>query len=198
MKIGVLYSGGKDSTLATWLAKKAGYKIECLITLCSKNPDSFMFHTPSISKTKLQAELMDIPILIKETNGVKEEELNDLKEILLEAIKKYKIRGVVTGAIESVYQTTRIQKICNQLGIECFNPLWQRDQIEILEELIREKFRVVVIAVSAYPLNGSWLGREIDNKFLEDIKKIHSKYQINPAGEGGEFETFVIDCPLFK
>lgn len=198
MKIGVLFSGGKDSTFATWLAKKQGHEISCLISIISENPESYMFHTPSISKTRLQAEAMDIPLVIKKTTGVKEEELKDLEDAIKTAVKNHHIGGVVTGAVESVYQASRIQNICNKLGLQCFNPLWQKDQIELLQDLLKEKFRVIVTGVSAYPLNGSWLGREINNEFISDMRKLNEKYKINPAGEGGEFETFVLECPLFK
>ena len=105
---------------------------------------------------------------------------------------------IVTGAVESVYQSSRIQKICNELKIECFNPLWQKDQFEILYDLIKNKFEVVLTGVFAYPFDEKWILRKIDDKFIADIKKLNEKYKINPAGEGGEFESLVINCPLFK
>ena len=198
MKIGVLFSGGKDSTFAAWLAKKQGHEISCLISIISENPESYMFHTPSITKTKKQAEVMGIPLVVRKSSGVKEKELDDLESAIKTAVKEYKIKGIVTGAIESVYQASRIQNICNKLGLECFNPLWQKNQIELLQDLIKEKFRVIVTGVFAYPLNGSWLGREINHDFISEIRELNEKYEINPAGEGGEFETFVLECPLFK
>ena len=198
MKLGVLFSGGKDSTFATLLAKKEGYEISCLISVASDNKESYMFHTPSIEKTKKQAEVMDIPIILEKTKGKKEDELKDLKSAIKKAVQKYKIEGIVTGAVESVYQASRIQKICNELNIECFNPLWQKNQFELLEDLIKNKFEVIIVGVFAYPLDEKWLGRKIDKKFIEEMKKLNEKYKINPAGEGGEFETFVLDCPLFK
>ena len=198
MKIGVLFSGGKDSTFAAWLAKKQGHEISCLISIISENPESYMFHTPSITKTKKQAEVMGIPLVVRKSSGVKEKELDDLESAIKTAVKEYKIKGIVTGAIESVYQASRIQNICNKLGLECFNPLWQKNQIELLQDLIKEKFRVIVTGVFAYPLNGSWLGREINYDFISEIRELNEKYEINPAGEGGEFETFVLECPLFK
>ena len=198
MKLGVLFSGGKDSTFATLLAKKEGYEISCLISVASDNKESYMFHTPSIEKTKKQAEVMNIPIILEKTKGKKEDELKDLKSAIKKAVQKYKIEGIVTGAVESVYQASRIQKICNELNIECFNPLWQKNQFELLEDLIKNKFEVIIVGVFAYPLDEKWLGRKIDKKFIEEMKKLNEKYKINPAGEGGEFETFVLDCPLFK
>lgn len=198
MKLGVLFSGGKDSMLAAWIAKKEGYDISCLISINSKNKESFMFHTPSISKVGVQAESANLPLIIVETEGKKEKELDDLERAISDAIKEHSIEGIVTGAVESVYQSSRIQKICNKLNIECFNPLWQRGQIDILETLISEKFEVSVVGVFAYPLDEKFLGKKIDKNFVEEMKKLQEKYKINPAGEGGEFESFVLNCPLFK
>jgi diphthine-ammonia ligase len=198
MKLGVLFSGGKDSTYAIYLAKKQGYEPVCLISLVSENPHSFMFHTPSISATESQARAMNLPIIIQKTKGKKELELHELKDAIKQAKDKYKIDGIVTGAVESVYQASRIQKICNDLGLECFNPLWQKNQIKLLEDLIKDKFKIIITGVFAYPLDNKWLGRPIDKKFIEEIKLLNEKYKINPAGEGGEFESFVLRCPLFK
>ena len=197
MRLGVLFSGGKDSTLAMYVAKNNGYEISCLITIVSENPDSFMFHTPSISKVGMQAKAMDIPLITKTTRGVKERELSELEGSIKEAIRRYAIEGIVTGAVESVYQASRVQKICNKLGIECFNPLWQKDQYEILDYIIKYTFEVIITGVAAYPLGKEWLGKKIDRNFIRQIKKLE-KYRINPAGEGGEFETFVLGCPLFR
>ncbi len=157
-----------------------------------------MFHTPAIEKTKAQANSMGVPIIIQETEGNKEDELKDLELAIKKAIKEYKIEGVITGAIQSVYQSSRIQKICNKLKIECFNPLWQKDEIEYLGELIENKFESIITSVAAYPLDDKWLGKKIDKKFLKEILPLVQKYKIHPAGEGGEFETFVLNCPLFK
>lgn len=198
MKLALLLSGGKDSVYAGFLAKKYKHELTCAISILSANKDSYMFHTPSIEKTKKQAEIMNIPLIIQKTKGKKEQELKDLEKSIKIAIKKYKIQGIITGAIQSVYQSSRIQNICNKLKIECFNPLWQREEIEYLNELIKNKFKVIITSIAAYPLDKTWLGREINKKFIEETKKLKEKYKIHPAGEGGEFETFVLNCPLFK
>jgi len=198
MKLGVLFSGGKDSVLAACLAKKEGHELACLISIDSKNLNSYMFHTPSIGRVVKQAEVMNVPLILKETEGEKEKELEDLEVAIKEGIDKYGIDGVVTGAVASVYQASRVQKICDKLGIKCFNPLWQKDQIELLEDLVKEKFDVVVSGVFAYPLGQDFLGRKVDNLFIEEMKVLKDKYKINPAGEGGEFESFVLNCPLFS
>ncbi len=198
MKLGILFSGGKDSTFATYLAKKNGYEISCLVSLFSENKESFMFHTPSIEMVREQAKAMEIPIIIGKTKGKKEEELEDLEKAIKFAIKKHKINGIVTGAIESVYQSSRIQKICNKLRIECFNPLWQKNPEEYWSELLKEKFEIIITGVFADGLDKSWLGQKIDKKSLSKLRSLVTKFGIHLSFEGGEAETFVTDCPLFK
>jgi len=198
MKCAVLFSGGKDSTYAAYLLKKDGYEISCLISIFSENPESYMFHTPSISQVKKQSDVMNIPIIVKETKGEKEKELKDLKEVIKEVKKNYKIDIIASGAVESEYQSSRIQKICNDLKIDCINPLWKYDQIKLLYSLIDHNFKVIITGVFAYPFDKSWLGRELDKEFIKEISDLYEKYKINPAGEGGEYETFVTNCPLFS
>jgi len=198
MKAGILFSGGKDSTYAAYLAKQAGYELTCLITVFSENQDSYMFHTPSIKKTQEQARAIDIPIVIQETKGIKEEELKDLYTVIKSVKEKFGIDTIVTGAVASDYQASRIQKICDALNLKCLNPIWGKPQVEHLRDLIKNKFKVIITGVAGFPLDKSWLGREIDNKFIEKTSQLQEKYQLHPAGEGGEFETFVLDCPLFQ
>jgi len=198
MKVAILFSGGKDSVYAAYLAKQAGYELACAIVIKSENRDSYMFHTPSIEKSERQVEVMGIPLILKETGGEKEEELEDLKDAIKIAKEKYGVEGVVTGALHSEYQASRIEKICDELGVESINPLWHREEIGYLNELIDNDFDVVITAVAAYPLDGSWLGRKIDDRFVKEVAVLEEKYKIHPAGEGGEFETFVLNCPLFS
>ena len=183
--------------LATWIAKKEGYDLGCLISISSENKESFMFHVPSLDQVSKQYEVMGVPLILRKNKGEKEIELEDLKAAILEGAQKFGIEGVVTGAVGSVYQASRVQKICSDLGLECFNPLWQKDQVELLRDLVREKFKVIVVGVAAYPLDDKFLGREIDEKFIEELIELREKFEINPAGEGGEFESFVLGCPLF-
>jgi len=197
MKLGVLFSGGKDSTLAMHLAKKH-HEISCLLSMKSENDESYMFHTPNIGITELQAEALDIPLLTGFTAGEKETELSDLKDLIENAVELFGIEGIVTGAVGSVYQASRVQKICAELGLWCFNPLWQFDQIELLEKLVREKYEIIISSIAAYPLDQNWLGRKIDSKAISELKVLQDKFKIHPAGEGGEFESLVLNAPMFK
>ena len=197
MKLGVLFSGGKDSTLAMHLANEH-HEISCLLSMNSENDESYMFHTPNIGITELQAEALDIPLLTGFTAGEKELELSDLKDLIENAVELFGIEGIVTGAVGSVYQASRVQKICAELGLWCFNPLWQFDQIELLEKLVREKYEIIISSIAAYPLDQNWLGRKIDSKAISELKVLQDKYKIHPAGEGGEFESLVLNAPMFK
>jgi ABC transporter with metal-binding/Fe-S-binding domain ATP-binding protein len=198
MKCAILFSGGKDSAYAAYLTKKHGHDISCLIAIISENPDSYMFHTPSISKVEKQAKIMNIPLITQNTKGIKEEELTDLEYAIKKSKDEFSIEAVVTGAIESAYQTSRVQRICNSLDLDCFNPLWQKDQFELLQDIIDNNFEVLITGVFAYPLDESWLGRIINDEFIENVKELYKIHKINPAGEGGEFETYVLYCPLFS
>jgi ABC transporter with metal-binding/Fe-S-binding domain ATP-binding protein len=196
MKTAVLFSGGKDSCLALHYALKST-EVKCLITLVSENPASYMFHTPNIILAEKQAEAIGLPIIIEKTKGEKEIELKDLEKAIKKAKEKYEIEAIVTGAVASVYQSSRVQKICDELNLQCINPLWQRDQFELLQEVIKLNFDVIIIGVFAYGLD-DFIGRKVDRKFIDDIKILNEKYKISPCGEGGEFESFVLDADFFK
>ncbi|MGV8086693.1 MAG: diphthine--ammonia ligase [Candidatus Woesearchaeota archaeon] len=192
----VLFSGGKDSGLALNYALEYT-NVKCLIIMQSKNEESYMFHTPNIKWAKYQAERTGIPYVVKQTSGIKENELKDLKSVINHVKKKFAVNAIVTGAIESVYQASRVQKITNDLSLECFNPLWQKDQIEILNELIKKKFEILIVGTFAYGMD-NLIGKKIDEKFIKDIIILRDKFKINPAGEGGEFESFILNAPYFS
>jgi ABC transporter with metal-binding/Fe-S-binding domain ATP-binding protein len=192
-----LFSGGKDSTLALAKAKEKN-EVVCLITLISENKESYMFHTVNVGLTTLQAEALDLPIIQRVTEGRKEEELEDLKKAMQEAKTTFNIKGIVTGAIQSEYQAGRIRKICAELDLQCLNPLWKKDQKELLEEIVEEGYKAIISGVFAYPLDRSWLGREIDGEMIDRLVKLQEKYGISPAGEGGEIETTTLDAPPFR
>ena len=197
MKLGILFSGGKDSYLAMHLASE-DHEISCLLTMKSSNQDSWMFHTPAITWTNLQAESMGIPQIIQETEGIQDDELDDLFTLIKKAKEEFSIQGIVTGALASTYQSTRIQKICNKLDLWCFNPIWQLSQVKLLEKLKSYKITSIITGIAAEPFDESWLGKEIDSSTINELLSYSKKYKINPAGEGGEFESLVINAPMFS
>ncbi|MGD6852417.1 MAG: diphthine--ammonia ligase [Candidatus Bathyarchaeia archaeon] len=197
MRLGVLFSGGKDSTLALHMAAKKE-SVVCLITVVSANKESYMFHTPNIDVTALQGEALGLPLVSVSTAGKKEEELSDLEHAIAEAKHRYGIEGIVTGAVESVYQASRVQRICSRLDLWQFNPLWKTDQKALLETLLSKNFQVIVSGVFAYPLDQSWLGKTLSVDMIARLVELQDKYGISPSGEGGEIETTVLDAPMFR
>ncbi len=197
MLLGVLFSGGKDSVYACRRAMETD-SVACLITMVSANPDSYMFHTPNIAWAGLIAEAVGVPQLNWPTAGEEEAELSDLSDAIAAAVAEYGVEGIVTGAIESVYQAARVQRICRELDLWCYNPLWQIDQLEYLRLLVLEGFEVIITGVFAYPLDESFVGARIDGPRIEKLEGLRDRYAINPSGEGGEIETIVLDGPVFK
>jgi len=196
--LGVLFSGGKDSTYAIFIAKKLGYNIRVLITLESENEESYMFQSTGVEKVEYLSKALDIPLIKIRTKGEKEKELKDLRRAIRKAMDKYRIEGILTGAIKSSYQATRIQKICDGLWLWSFNPLWQKDEIEYLNKLLENNFKIKIISIASYPLNKNHLGKILNKKLVNEFIEFNKKYGFNPAGEGGEIETIVLDSPLHK
>jgi predicted ATP pyrophosphatase (TIGR00289 family) len=194
MKVAVLCSGGKDSAFALWLAVDQGHKIDKLVAMIPKREDSWMFHRPNIHLIDLFAECAGLPLMKVETSGEREKELEDLER----ALRKLDVEGVLSGAIASNYQKSRIDRICDKLRLMHLAPLWGRDSTELLCEMVGAGFEAVITSVAAEGFNENWLGRKIDEKCVEDLVKLHEKFRINVCGEGGEYESLVLDAPFFK
>jgi len=194
MRVAALVSGGKDSAMALYRALKQGYEVKFLVTMLPQREDSWMFHFPNIRLTDLFAKAAEIPLVKAETVGTKETEVEDLKNLLA----TLNIEGVVSGATSSRYQRERIDKICRELNLKSIAPLWQEDSIQLLKEIINLNFEVVIVGVYAYGFDESWLGRKINRTTLKDLIELKGRYQISPVGEGGEYETLVLDAPFFK
>jgi diphthine-ammonia ligase len=194
MRLAVLISGGKDSALALNRVIEEGHQIAYLVSLISKRRDSWMFHYPNIHLTELFAKTSGFPYVRHETTGSKEEEVEDLRHVLGEL----DIEGVVSGAIASEYQRSRIKKVCKGLHLKSITPLWHQKPLMLLEELVQKNFTTIIVGVYAYGFTQEWLGRHIDASTINALVDLEKKYQISLVGEGGEYETLVLDAPFFK
>lgn len=198
VKLGALISSGKDSWFAAYTMHKQNYTLACIITMKSKNPSSYMFHTPNVEMVELQAQAAQIPLVMRETTGEKEHELKDLEEAMRLAKEKYHIEGIVSGALYSNYQRERIEKIADKVGLKIFAPLWHIDQEYEMRELLRQGFTIVLSSIAADGFDASWLGKVLTEEDIDKLLVLHKKYGINIAFEGGEAESLVLDCPLFQ
>ena len=197
MDVAVLFSGGKDSTMALYYALKEKEDVKYLLSMKSKNDESYMFHVPNIHITDLLSQALDIPLISVETDGVKEEELEDLKRAF-EKLKSLGVEAIYTGALYSVYQKSRIEKLGSEVGLTIISPYWHVDELEYMRKIVSLGFKIVISGVAAWGLDESWLGRIIDDEAIDELVKLNEKYHVDIAFEGGEAETLAIDGPIFK
>jgi asparagine synthase (glutamine-hydrolysing) len=198
MKLGALVSTGKDSLYSLYLMEKQGYEVPCIISIESENKDSFMYHTPTIGMAELQAEAMGKKLVLAKSRGEKEKELVDLKKAIALAKKKFGIGGVITGALFSEYQGSRVDRMCADLGLKHFAPLWHMNQADYLRQLVASGFEAIITRIACAGMGEKWLGRKIDSKAIEDLVALDKKCGINVAGEGGEYESLVLNAPMFR
>jgi len=194
LRVAALVTSGKDSVLALSRTLKGGHEVKHLVTMIPKREDSWMFHYPNIHMTDFFAEAVDIPLVKAETLGVKEDELADLKQ----ALAQLDIEGVVSGAISSYYQKKRLDKICQDLSLRHLAPLWHQDPLGLLKEMITLNMETVIVGVYAYGLNETWLGKKIDEDTVNALVGLNRNFQVSIVGEGGEYETLVLNAPFFK
>lgn len=192
MKLAALISGGKDSSFAIFKALQEGHSVTDLITIKPANEDSYMFHSANIHLTEMISLASGIPLTVETSTGEKEKELDDLKI----ALRRVKVDGIAVGAIESEYQASRVRSICEELGLVMYAPLWHHDPESLLREMIKY-MDIRMGKVAAAGMDESWLGRRFDEKMIEDLKALNRKYRVHIAGEGGEYETLVLDAPFY-
>ena len=197
MEVCSLFSGGKDSTFALHVSILHGFRVKCLITVLPKRRDSWMFQSQNVDFTSYQADAMGLPLVKVESSGEKERELEDLREAFKIA-KSMGTKGIVSGALLSDYQRININSVAHDVGLKTFSPLWRKDQERYLRELIKFGVKFIITSASAYGFPFHLVGKVIEEEDVELIVERARKYGFNPAFEGGEAETFVVEAPLFR
>ena len=202
-----LFSGGKDSAWALYRALERGMDVGRLVTVHPAG-DSYMYHVPATELAALAAESVGIPLVDVEPDDFEadsaidssaqgDDELEPLEAALrdLDAELAGGVAGVIAGAVESEYQTNRIEGLCDRLGCDLYAPLWREDPRELAEAMLEAGFDIRIIRVAAHGLDESWLGRRLDHDALADLERLNDEYGVHILGEGGEFETLVVDGP---
>jgi len=190
MRLAALFSGGKDSSMAIYRAMQKGHEVTCLVTMLPETPESYMFHYPNVEWTTYQGKCMGIPVVQKKTAGIKEKELNDMKE----ALSGLDVEGVVSGALASRYQKARVDRITKELGLKSYAPLWQKGDKRLFRQVLELGFEIIMAGVAAEGLDETWLGRTIDYEAVDELSEMG---HLHIMFEGGEAETFVLDGPMF-
>ncbi|KAE9447998.1 hypothetical protein C3L33_20099, partial [Rhododendron williamsianum] len=209
MKVVGLVSGGKDSCYAMMKCIDYGHEIVALANLLPADDsldelDSYMYQTVATfylifvflyNCAPEGSFIVHHKLSYSMTPG---DEVEDLF-ILLNEVKRQmpSISAVSSGAIASDYQRLRVENVCSRLGLISLAYLWKQDQSLLLQEMIRKGIVAVIVKVAAIGLNPrKHLGKEIAHleSYLHKLKEL---YGINVCGEGGEYETLTLDCPLF-
>ena len=195
-----------------------GWDVRALVTLCVTGDDSMMFQTGGVCVAGLQSASSKIPWLPIVTDGIEEEEMLDLQRGLSgmsdptedfnlfwpdnwdsEGIVLHEgaleIDALVSGALRSDYQKTRIERMCSNIGIKSFSPLWHHSPNEHIRSLPRLGFDVRISSVTSDGLDSEWIGRKLGVSEVEELIGISSKFRFNADGEGGEYETLVLGSP---
>jgi len=198
MKLASLFSGGKDSTYAIYVVQKQGHDIACLLSVFPKSDESHLLHHPNMAWTKLQSKSMNIPqLLISSDSDNTDEELSKLEILLQKAKEQFDIEGVVHGGIKSNFQKDKFETLCSKLNLIIVAPLWGIESHQYMNDLLDSKFEFIMTVVSSDGLDDSWLGKLISKSDIDILKHLSQKFGFNLNFEGGEAETFVINCPLF-
>lgn len=213
MKVVALISGGKDSCYSMLKCVEQNHEIVALANLyptSGKEEDSYMFQTVGHEFIQLYAEAMDLPLFRREISGkplncqsdylkrVDGDEVEDLFELLNDIKKQIDFQAISVGAIFSDYQRVRAENICQRLNVQMLAPLWHRDQVELLNDMINDGINAIIIKVAVLGLEpNKHLGRSIKEMY-DVLVKLKDQFGINVCGEGGEYETMTLDCPLFK
>ena len=199
MKLACLFSGGKDSTYAIHLAKKQGHDVVCLLSIFAKSEESHLLHHPNLRWTKLQSESMNIPQLtIISNSNETSDELIVMEKLLQNAKEQFQIDGLVHGGIKSKFQKEKFETLCLKLNLVSIAPLWETNPKEYMNQLLDSNFHFMMVTVSSDGLDEQWLGKLITQSDIEVLNNLSDKFGFNLNFEGGESETFVIDCPLFS
>jgi diphthine-ammonia ligase len=214
MKFVALLSGGKDSIFATMEAEKHGHELVCAAHLTPKGNedelDSFCFQTVAHNCVQGIAQCLDVPLIQRAFDGVSTnqalnysktegDEVEDLFELLREVLEKHpEIEGVCSGAILSTYQRTRVEACCSRLHLTSLAYLWQRPQRQLLKDMARSGLKAIIVKTATLGLEPEDLGLELHTRETRRcFALLNEKYEFHECGEGGEYESLVLDCPRF-
>lgn len=190
-----LVSGGKDSVYATYLADCQGFTVDELLTLEPSDPESFLFHTPHLGLVPLLAQAWG-----KRHRAIRIAEQGEAAE--QEALERGLREGrgpVVAGAIASSYQWSRLLAVCDRVGRPLYVPLWGKDGGTVVEQEISAGLDIRLVHLAAESLTPELAGRRLDPALLQELARRRREVRsLHLAGEGGEFETAVVDAPFLS
>lgn len=213
-----LVSGGKDSCYNAMLCQQYGHELVVLgnlhpVDTSVEELDSYMYQTVGHGLIEAYAECTGLPLLRKRIvgssveqgliyedrkRGGQRDEVEDLEVLMKYAKDHYGIQAVSSGAIASDYQRSRVERICSKLGLISLAYMWHQPQSKLLREMIQHDIDARLIKVAAAGLDPErHLGKSL-REMEAYLHRLRGMYGINVCGEGGEYETLTLDCPLFR
>jgi diphthine-ammonia ligase len=190
-----LVSGGKDSVYAAALADAQGIRVDELVTIRPSDPESFLFHTPNLDLVALQAAAWGKEHRVVDLPGTGEAAEADGLRAALATGEGW----VSAGAIASAYQWSRLNRLTWSLGRPLYTPLWGKDPYRVVRAEIAAGLDIRFVHLAAEGLDPAWLGERLDEARLDQLQSLAAtRRPVHVAGEGGEFETLVVDAPFFQ
>ena len=186
----ISFSGGKDCTLAAFLAKQAGYT-PCVLINMQNTRDEFIALHAGADVLKAQADAMGLPIVFAETTW------ETYREVFLSTLRslkeKYGITHMVFGDVDIEGHRQWSEEVCGEAGLETLLPLWQKPRAAAVEEFLDCGFEAVISVIATAKTHEKYLGARFCRETVAEMQKDG----IDPCGESGEFHTIVTDGPLF-
>ena len=189
------WSSGKDAAYAMYLLQQQKeYEVDSLVTSINSKIDRVSMHGLRTQLLEQQAESIGVPLrkILLEGNV----SMTDYNEIMKKETEKLKAEGFSHSIFGDIfledlrsYREQQLQKV----GLEAVFPLWKINTGKLMQDFLAAGFRAITVSVNAKLLDRSFCGREIDAQFLKDLPA-----NVDPAGENGEFHSFVFDGPIFS
>ncbi len=196
MRVVAMLSGGKDSVAAVEVAQGFGWDVVGALVLRPAQDDAWMFHTPALDVVAGVAQCLGLPLLEASVRAGPEQEVVDLETALDDARREWDLDGVISGALASEYQRTRIDAIGHRLGLKTFAPLWHKDPVIYLRGLLAGGYDLRFTRTAAEGVPNAWCGQVLDAAKLAALQAHKARPHV--AGEGGEYETLVLDAPHYE
>ena len=189
------WSSGKDSALALYkVLQNSEFEITCLLTSVSQEFQRISMHGVRVELLEQQAKSLGIPLEIMQIPEMPTMEAYE--NVMNETLTKLKNQGVTHSIFGDIlledlrkYREDQLAKI----GFEAVFPLWQIPTTDLIQEFIALGFKTIVVCVNERFLDKSFVGRIIDQDFINDLPE-----NVDLCGENGEFHTFTFDGPIFS
>lgn len=196
MKVAVMFSGGKDSSMALKFALDKGWAVKSLISVKPKSTESFLYQYATVEWTKLSAEALDIPLIYLESEKIgPKEEADELEEVF----KNIDVNAILVGGVG--LQKTQIrewERMAEKFGMNLMVPYEGLTSEELFDKTVNSGFDILLTDVATDGLGSEWLGKKLNKDNVDEFKHLSKKFGFDILGEGGYYNTLVVNGPIFN